>query len=311
MKLEVLKIRNTVYETIDNFFKLNGFYEVSPPILTSFSCEVACVGGSDLISVNYYDKKAYLSQSGQLYLEALAMQLGRVYSITPAFRAESTLLATHLSEFWMLESEMLDISFEGLIKNIDSLLTTIIRNVLEKNAVELEILGADLNLLNKTITKQIPQITYTEAIDILRKNSVSIEWGEDIQPEQEVLLNKYFDNLPLIITLYPKTLSSFYKQVCPSNPELTLSLDLIAPNGFREIIGGSMRETNLNNLRNSLQLSKEDSSAYDWYFNIISSQPKPHGGYGLGIERLITWICNLRTIQDAIPFPRTENQLCP
>lgn len=311
MKLEVLKIRNTVYEAIDKFLKTNGFYEVSPPILTSFSCEVACVGGSDLLSVNYYDSKAYLSQSGQLYLEALAMQLGQVYCIAPAFRAESTMLASHLSEFWMLEAEMLDVTFDELVQNINKLLTIIIRTVLKKNSHELELLGSDIASFNKVINKSIPQITYSEAIDILRKNHFSIEWGDDIQQEQENLLSQYFNNLPFVITLYPKTLSSFYKQECSDSSKLTLSLDVIAPNGFGELVGGSMREINVESMRKSLSLLGTDPTTYNWYFEAVSSRQKIHGGYGLGIERLISWLCNLNTIQDAIPFPRTENQLWP
>lgn len=311
MKIEILKIRNTIYEIVDGFFRANGFYEVSPPILTSFSCEVACVGGSDLISVDYYDKKAYLSQSGQLYLEALAMQLGRVYCINPAFRAESTLLSTHLSEFWMLEAEMLDVTFDELTQNINDLLIKIIGMVLKKNHLELEMLNANIALLEKIMKRQIPKVTYSDAIDILKKEHISIEWGEDIQPIHEIILSKYFDDLPLMITLYPRTLSSFYKQVCADNLDLTLSLDVIAPNGFRELVGGSMRESNVSNLRELLLSSGTDLTSYEWYLNTISLNPKAHGGYGLGIERLVGWICNLSTIEDAIPFPRTEEKLWP
>ncbi|MBD5515831.1 MAG: asparagine--tRNA ligase [Lachnospiraceae bacterium] len=311
MKSEVLKIRSTVYEAVDMFFRSNGFYEVSPPILTSFSCEAACVGGSDLVSVNYYNKKAFLSQSGQLYLEALAMQLERVYCMGPAFRAESTLLATHLSEFWMCEAEMINISFDDLSHNISSLLTTIIGVVLEKNSSDLEKLGVNVTEFDKITKKQIPQITYSDAINILRKESIPIEWGDDIQSSHELLLSKYFDNLPLMITLYPRALSSFYKQVCPDDSKLTLSLDVVAPSGFHEIVGGSMRENDVECLRKTLQMSQSDISPYEWYLETISSNPKKHGGFGLGIERLVTWLCNLNTIQDAIPFPRTKEILWP
>lgn len=311
MKTEILKVRNTIYEAIDSFFKKDGFYEVSPPILTSFSCEMACVGGSDLISVNFYDKIAFLSQSGQLYLEALATQLEKVYCICPAFRAESTLLATHLSEFWMCEAEILDVSFDDLVKNINDLLITIIKKVLEKNNYELERLGTSIYSFEKIITKPIPQITYSDAIDILKKDNISIEWGEDIQSVHENLLSNYFDNSPLIITLYPRGLSSFYKQVCPSNSELTLSVDVVAPNGYRELVGGSMRENNVINLQESLLSSGADLAVYEWYLDTISANPIMHGGYGLGIERLVSWLCSLSSIQEAIPYPRTKEMLWP
>lgn len=311
MKLETLKIRNSVSEAIDIFYKTNGFYEVAPPILTSFSCEVACIGGSDLISVNYYGKKMFLSQSSQLYLEALALQLGRAYCVNPAFRAESTLLATHLSEFWMCEAEMLNINFPQLVQNINDLLTAIIAFILEKNHVELESLGVNTVPLEKVKKNSIPQITYSEAISILKKEHVSIEWGEDIQDSHNRILSQYFDNLPIMITMYPKKLSSFYKQACPDNPDITFSFDLIAPDGYRELASGSMRETDITRLRESLHSAGVTSTPYEWYFDMISSNPETHGGYGLGIERLVSWLCNLPTIQDSIPFPRTEEILWP
>lgn len=311
MQTDVLKIRNTVYEAIDDYFKPKKFCEVTPPILTSFSCEVACVGGSDLISVNYYDKKAFLSQSGQLYLEALAMQLERVYCIDPAFRAESTLLNTHLSEFWMCEAEMINVTFEQLVKNASDLLLHIIKLVIEKNGSELISLGTDLKLLEKVTCEKIPEITYSDAINILKNENIFIEWGADIKPYHESILSKYFNELPFIITLYPKEISSFYKQVYPSNNKEVMSFDIIAPKGYRELVGGSMRETDVVKLKKSLLTSGATLADYNWYIDMISSNPIEHGGYGLGIERLISWICNLNTIQEAIPFPRTEKKLCP
>ena len=311
MQTNVLKVRNTIYKVIDTYFRKNAFYEVSPPILTSFSCETACVGGSDLISVAYYDKKAFLSQSAQLYLEALAIELERVYCINPAFRAESTLLTTHLTEFWMCEAEIMNITFTELIKNISDLLVSIVRAVLEENSHELEALNICMVPFEKIITEPLPQITYSDALDILRANHVSIEWGEDIQPSHELILCKYFNELPLIITLYPKILSSFYMKECPNNSELTLSFDIVAPGGYREIVGGSMRENNITKLYEFMQSVGIDISSYRWYIDIISSNSTRHGGYGLGIERLVSWLCNLSTIQDAIPFPRTEKKLWP
>lgn len=312
MKTEVLKIRNTVYGAIHNYFRTGGFFEVAPPILTSFSCEVACVGGSDLISVNYYDQKAFLSQSGQLYLEALAMQLGRVYCIDPAFRAEATMLATHLSEFWMCEAELTDVSFEELVGIVNNLIVTVIKTVLNVNRVELEALGSDIACLERTAECGCTEISYNQAIQMLQDEGIKIEWGEDIESEHELILSRVLGDVPFIITHYPMELSSFYKQVCPNDPRYSLSFDVIAPNGFRELVGGSMREPDAEVLRASLKKAADgDTVAYDWYLDLIAESPRQHGGFGLGIERLLTWICNLDTIQDSIPFPRTENRLTP
>lgn len=311
MKLETLKVRSTVSEAIGSFYQKNGFYEVNPPILTSFSCEVACVGGSDLLSVNFFNKMAFLSQSAQLYLESLAMQLGKVYCVNPAFRAESTVLATHLSEFWMCEAEMTNVDFDKLVQNVRNLLAAIISHVLEKNWTELKSLGSDISILERVAKKPIPYVSYSDAIRILKGKGVPIESGEDFLDSHKQTLCQYFDNLPLIITFYPKSLSTFYKQVCVDNQDFTSSFDVIAPCGFGELASGSMRETDITKLRESLAQFGVDATPYEWYFDMLSSYSRIHGGYGLGVERLITWLCNLSTIQEAIPFPRTEKILCP
>ena len=309
MLTSILKIRNTLHSAIADYFKSADFYEVHPPILTPLSCEVACVGGSDLVSVNYHGQKAYLSQSGQLYLESLALQLERVYCVAPTFRAESTLLATHLDEFWMCEAEMLNVSFDELVQIGNDLLCTIIRKVLNKHSSELTAFGSDITAFEKIVTDGFQKITYSHAIDILREEHVSINWGEDIQPHHEFILSNYLGNCPLIITSYPKFLSSFYKAACPKNPEVTLSFDVVAPFGFREIVGGSLREVDEAKLRDSLKMAGVDLSQYEWYLKMLSANPTPHGGFGLGIERMLSWICNLCTIQDALPFPRTKDNI--
>ncbi len=312
MKTEVLKIRNTVYGAIHNYFRTAGFFEVAPPILTSFSCEVACVGGSDLISVNYYDKKAYLSQSGQLYLEALAMQLDKVYCIDPAFRAEATMLATHLSEFWMCEAELTDVSFDQLVDIVNGLIESVIKAVLQNNRAELIALGSDVACFERIAECGCARINYCDAIEALKDQGVAIEWGDDIEAEHELILSRVLGDVPFAITRYPMGLSSFYKQVCPEDDRYSLSFDVIAPNGYRELVGGSMREPDADKLRTALEkASGGDTSAYDWYLELIAENPREHGGFGLGIERFLTWICNLDTIQDSIPFPRTENKITP
>ena len=311
MRIEILKIRKTVYDAIDSFLKTQGFVEVASPILTPFLCEVACVGGSDKISVNYYGETLYLSQSSQLYLEDLCFQLKNVYCINPAFRAESTMLASHLSEFWMCEAEMRDIVFEDVIQNVKGLVRNIISRVLDNNVQDLYSMNAPVNIFDKLMRKPMMQITYTDAISILREEKMKISWGEDISEGHEQILTRYFDNMLVIVTAYPKVLSSFYKKENPDNPETTLSFDLIAPYGFREIASGSMRETRVDKLQKALMLATEEIKPYEWYLNIIAQNPNEHGGYGLGIERLLTWLCNLRDIREAIPYPRTENLIWP
>jgi len=317
MLISVMKIRSTLYSVIDEYFRSADFYEVAPPILTPFSCEVACVGGSDLISVDYYGHKTYLSQSVQLYLELLALQLGKVYCIAPAFRAESSLLSTHLAEFWMCEAELLNINFDDLIQIVNDLLVKIIQAVLSKHGADLEELssnaesGSSIKIFENIVAENFHRMTYSEAIDILKHKRVLINWGDNIQPYHEKLLSEYLNNYPLIITHYPKSLSSFYKAVCPNNKDVTLSFDVIAPHGYRELVGGSLREVDGGKLRDSLLQAKVDSQPYEWYINMIAESQAPHGGFGLGIERMVSWLCNLRTIQDAIPFPRTENSVWP
>lgn len=310
-KIEILKIRNAIYSAIDDYFKKTGFYEVAPPILTPFTCEVACVGGSDLISVNYYGRETYLSQSGQLYLESMALQLEKVYCVSPTFRAEPTLLAKHLSEFWMCEAEIMNISFEKLIQTATDLIVMIIKTVLEKHSSELTELKADIPKLEKTVTSGFQIVTYSRAIEILQKEHVLINWGEDIKTDYESVLFKCFNDDPLVITHYPKSLSSFYKAECFENPQVTLSFDIVAPHDFRELVGGSMREVNREKLMSSLIDARVDLHTYEWYVEMISKNPTPHGGFGLGIERLTSWLCNCRSITDAIPFPRTENVFYP
>lgn len=308
MNRDMLYVRNTVYSSIRSYFSTNGFIEVAPPVLTPFSCESACVGGSDLISVDYYHRKMYLSQSAQLYLEAMALEINKVFCINPAFRAEGTSLITHLSEFWMCEAEFINDSLDALILNIQRLLYHIIEDVLAS-----PITGAlvtKYNELSKIINADLPVITYTEVVSLLQKKGETIFWGEDISKKQEQLLCKDFDNSPIFITNYPATISSFYKKL--SNDQKTvLGVDLVAPLGYSELAGGSIRKNNAEEIRLSLVNANADVNNFNWYMELIEKKPLAHSGYGLGIERLLAWLCDLSNIQQAIPYPRTEEIVRP
>ena len=311
--INTLKIRHTLLQYLRSFYYQNQFYEVSPPVLTSFSCEQACIGGSGLINVNYYNDKAFLSQSAQLYLEALLLQsqVKGVFCINPAFRAETTLLVNHLSEFWMCEAEILNITLSELISHIRHLLKEIIEYIIKINHQELNALGCSIDYLRKMVQNEIPSLTYSEAIEYLQKRNLDISFGNDINDNAERILCNSFNNSLIIITNYPCCLSSFYKRNSDSIIETTESIDVIAPYGYGEIIGGSIRENNYNYLISKIQNCGQDSKPLQWYLKIINEKNILHGGYGLGIERFISWICNLRAIQDSIPYPRTENNLCP
>lgn len=308
MNSSVLCIRDAIYSSIQSHFRKNGFYEVAPPVLTPFSCESACVGGSDLISVDYYGQKAYLSQSAQLYLEAIALELDKVFCINPAFRAESTSLATHLSEFWMCEVEYINDSLENLVSNIQNLLFTIIKDVLSAPVTANAVPKQDKFL--KMIEGNLPLLTYSEVISFLQKKGETIVWGENISKHQEQLICKTFNDYPVFITEYPTALSSFYKKES-GNRKTVLAVDLIAPQGYCELVGGSVRKNDAEDIKCALVKSGADLNNFDWYLELIKNKPLPHSGYGLGIERLIAWLCELPSIQLSIPFPRTEGLIRP
>ncbi len=308
MHTDMFYVRNTIYSSIRAYFSANGFVEVAPPILTPFSCESACVGGSDLISVDYYHRKMYLSQSAQLYLEAMALDINKVFCINPAFRAEGTSLITHLSEFWMCEAEFINDSLDALILNIQGLLYHVIKDVLTSPVTGT--LATKYDQLSKIINSDLPVITYSDVVSLLQKKGESIFWGEDISKEQEQLLCNEFDSSPIFITNYPVEISSFYKKLS-SDQKTVLGVDLVAPHGYGELAGGSIRKNNAEEIRRSLVNANADINNFNWYIELIKKKPLAHSGYGLGIERLLAWLCDLSNIQQAIPYPRTEELVCP
>jgi len=300
----VLKVRSAVFGAIDEFFRKRGYYETQSPIFTPTSCE----GGSTLFEVKYFGDKAYLTQSWQLYAEAVMFALEKIYCIAPCFRAEKSRTARHLTEFWMAEAEAAWLEFEELLKLEEEFISFLCQRIAEQCSEELKLLGRDPADLLK-IKPPFPRITYDEAVALLKKDGVEFEWGADLRTLEEEQLMKHFDK-PLIITRYPKKIKAFYMKEDPSNPSVVLCADMIAPE-VGEITGGSERETDYGKLVKRIEESGEKIEHYQWYLDLRKYGSVSHSGFGLGVERFIRWICKLESIRDTIAFPRTINRTRP
>lgn len=297
----VLKIRSTIVGAIHKFFRERGYYEFDAPILQPNQCE----GGSTLFEVKYYDNKTFLSQSWQLYAEAAVFSLEKIYNMGPTFRAEKSKTSRHLSEFWMAEMEAAWMDLKEVSEVAKEEVQFILKEVLKNNKRELEILGQDIKKLEKISKSKFPTITYTEALKILKeKEKLNIKWGKDLRTIEEEKLMKHFDT-PVVVTNYPLEIMAFYKPKDPKDPKTALCFDMIAPEGYGEIVGGSQRSLDIEDMTKRLKDSGEDIENYQWYFDLRRYGSVPHSGYGLGVERLVAWICKLDNIKDAIPFPRT------
>ncbi len=301
----ILKVRHTVVNSIRQFLNENGFVLVDAPIFTPSACE----GTTTLFETEYFGRKAYLSQSGQLYMEAAIFVFGKVYCFGPTFRAEKSRTRRHLTEFWMVEPEIAFANLEDLMKIEEELVTHIVKSVLEKNEKDLKLLGRDISKL-KIVEPPFPRISYTEALDILKKHGIELEWGEDFGAPHERIISLEFDK-PVIVHRYPAKAKAFYMQPDPENPEVVLCNDMLAPEGHGEIITGSERIWDLELLKKKIKEFKLPEEAYKWYLDLRRYGSVPHAGFGLGIERTIKWICNLDHIREAIPFPRTITRLYP
>ncbi len=303
----VLKIRSTVVGAIHRFFREKGFIEFDAPVLQPNQCE----GGSTLFEVKYYDTKTFLSQSWQLYAEAAVFSLEKVYNVGPTFRAERSKTSRHLSEFWMAEMEAAWIELDELTSIAKDEICFILSEVVKKNARDLHVLDQDVALLKSIADTDFPTITYDEALKILKeKENMDIEWGKDLRTVEENRLMNHFKT-PVVVTNYPIEIMAFYKPVDPQRPDTALCFDMIAPSGYGEIIGGSQRSTDIEYMKKRLEGQGESIDQYEWYFDLRRYGSVPHSGYGVGVERLVAWICGLDTIKDAIPFPRTMNRFCP
>ncbi|MEM5826010.1 MAG: asparagine--tRNA ligase [Candidatus Aenigmatarchaeota archaeon] len=301
----ILRIRAEVIKACRDFMEDHGFILVDSPILTPSACE----GTSTLFETDYFGKKAYLSQSGQLYAEAAALALGKVYCFGPTFRAEKSKTRRHLTEFWMIEPEMAFVEFEENLKIQEEMVIYIVKRVLENRKKELEILKRDLEPLKK-VESPFERITYKKAIEILKEKGFDIEFGVDLGAPHERALSLMFEK-PVFVTHYPTKIKAFYMQPDPDNPELALCADLLAPEGYGEIIGGSQRIHDLKLLEKRIEEFNLPRKNYEWYLDLRRYGSVPHSGFGLGIERVVMWICKLKHIREAIPFPRTINRIYP
>lgn len=268
----------------------------------------AAEGGSTLFEVNYFETKTYLAQTWQLYAEAMIFGLEKIYTIAPSFRAEKSKTAKHLTEYWHAEMEVAWEGLEGIISYGEGLISHICQRVAKENRKELELLGRDYKELEK-IKPPFPRITYTEAVEILKKHGVKLPWGKDLRSVEEKAIGAKYDK-PVIVTNYPKEVKAFYMRQDPANPETVLCFDMISPIGT-EIIGASERETDLNELIKKIKKEGGNPKNYEWYLDTRRYGSVPHAGFGCGVERVIQWICGLASIKDAIPFPRTIDRITP
>lgn len=304
----ILKIRSTVFGAIHEYFRENGFYEYQSPIFQSVQAE----GGSTLFNVDYFGRKGvFLAQTWQLYAEPAIFSLEKIYTIAPSFRAEKSQTARHLTEYWHAEMEVAWASFKDIQDYGEGLIKHIVKKVLENNKEELEILGRDIKKLEPTANKKFPRMTYDDALKILdEKFNMKIEWGKDLRTIEEDKLSQLYDT-PIIVTNYPKEVKAFYMKESQGDPRVVNGCDFIGPEGYGELIGGSERESDPEKIIKKLKDSGENPENYNFYLDTRKYGTVPHGGFGMGVERIVSWISGLTTIKDAIPFPRTVARTSP
>lgn len=297
----ILKIRSTVFGAIHEYFRSQEFHEYQSPIFQSVQCE----GGSTLFEVPYFGQEGvFLAQSWQLYAEPAIFSLERIYTVAPSFRAEKSKTSRHLTEYWHAEMEEAWADFDGIIAHGEGVLKHIVSRVLERNLAELEELGRSPERLTPSAEKGFPRMTYDDALKILKEHGMDVPWGKDLRTVEEDKLSELYDT-PVIVTHYPKKVKAFYMKEAPGNDKVVLGVDFIAPEGYGEVIGGSERESDLEELKRRLREMNEPLEEYGFYLDTRRYGSVPHGGFGMGVERVIAWICGLETIKDAIPFPRT------
>jgi len=303
----ILKIRSTVTGALHEYFRSKGFYEFQSPIIIPGGAE----DGPTMFEVKYFDKKMYLAQTWQLYAEAAMYSLEKIYCIAPSFRAEKSKTSRHLTEYWHTEMEVAWATLPELMDYAEEMTKHVIAAVLKNNKKDLEFLGRDWKKLEPSLKKKFPRVTYDEVLKILKsKKKMNVPWGKDLRTQEEDKFMEDHDT-PVFVTNYPKEIMAFYKPRDPKNPTTALGFDMLGPEENHELIGGSVRDTNLDELKKSLKAKGEKLEDYEYYFDIHSYGAVPHGGYGLGTERLIKWICGLETIKDAIGFPRTMTRWKP
>ena len=302
----ILRIRHEVINAVRDFFNARGFILTDTPIFTPAACE----GTTTLFPVEYIDdQKAYLTQSGQLYLESTAMALGRVYSFGPTFRAEKSKTRRHLTEFWMVEPEVAYAGLDDVMDLAEDLVVSVVARVLENRRRELTIIERDISKL-ESVQKPFPRISYDDAVKTLQSKGLPIEWGGDFGGPDETVLSEQYDR-PVLVHRYPSAVKAFYMKPDPLRPELALGVDVLAPEGYGEIIGGGERLADLDLLLERIKEHNLPQDAFEWYLDLRRYGSVPHGGFGMGIERLVAWICKLEHVRETIPYPRMLYRLYP
>ncbi len=301
----ILKVRHEIIKAVRDFFDSNDFTLCDSPIFTPNAAE----GTSTLFSTDYFGSSAYLSQTGQLYGEAAAMAMGRHYNFGPTFRAEKSKTRRHLTEFWMVEPEIAYCDINEDMDWAEKLIVFIIERVLENRKAELDVLDRDISKL-ESIKSPFPRVSYTECVNLLNNGGIDFTWGDDFGAPEETFIGEQF-NQPVIVHRFPTAIKAFYMKRDPENEKVVLGMDVLAPEGFGEIIGGSERETEIDLLEHRIKEEKLNKSDYEWFLDLRRYGSVQHSGFGMGIERVVAWICNLPHVRETIPFPRTMGRLNP
>jgi len=307
----ILRVRAEIIKAVRDFFDERGFTLTDPPILTPAACE----GTSTLFPVDYFEEQAYLTQSGQLYIEATAMALGKVYSFGPTFRAEKSKTRRHLTEFWMVEPEIAYAELDDLMDLAEGLISFVVKRCRDRRRADLQAIGRDISRLEK-IEPPFPRLSYDDAVKNLQEGfakgalETKFEWGGDFGSPDETYLSAQFDK-PLMVHRYPAKVKAFYMEPDPQRPELALCVDVLAPEGYGEIIGGSQRMASHELLLQRIHEHGLPAEAFKWYLDLRKYGSVPHGGFGMGIERAVAWICGLEHVRETIPFPRMLNRIYP
>ncbi len=301
----ILGVRHEIIKACHDFFDDRGFTLVDSPIFTPAACE----GTTTLFEVDYFDEKAYLTQSGQLYNEAAAAAVGKTYCFGPTFRAEKSKTRRHLTEFWMIEPEVAFARLDDAMKLGEDLVGFIVERALAKRRAELETLERNVARLEKCVPP-FPRISYDEAVKILKEKGSEIQWGGDFGGTDETLLSEHFEK-PVLVHRYPAQVKAFYMAPDPERPEVALCVDVLAPEGYGEIIGGGERIADYNLLLRRIEEAKLPRQAFEWYLDLRRYGSVPHAGFGMGIERVVGWVCGLEHVRETIPFPRMLYRLKP
>lgn len=304
-QMAVMRIRAEVLSASRDFFDQRGFINVDAPIITANACE----GTTNLFEIDYFEDKAYLSQTGQLYMEAAALALGKVYCLGPAFRAEKSKTRKHLTEFWMIEPEVAYLTLDENLVMQEEYVSYVVQRVLQNRQQELKLLDRDLSKLEK-ITVPFPRLSYDDAVKLLQEKGSTIQWGDDLGAPDETILGEVFDK-PVFVHRFPSAIKAFYMKPDPERPEVVLGADLIAPDGYGEIIGGGQRIDDYDLLVQRIEEHGLPMEAFGWYLDLRKYGSVPHGGFGLGIERLTAWISGVEHVRETSPFPRTIYRIQP